>query len=359
MAHLGSLLARVFAVRFPEDSHFLTQHQFWIQCLDFVAVSKAKVRHPCNRPGKGHVYQKLERISTSWPFAVLFLSRTGRNHALPTSRPLQQLEDAKCRHLQGNYQQILADGLVSWKLNFFRSYAVGYNCPAPATYAGSVLHNSTNFREPLLSWFIIHHTMALTLFNFWVGDTQRYNTLLSSRRVTLNQDNSTYIFRCGLTIQNYLEQASPYTFRRHRLTPIATTRVRLSGEALSNKRSRGELDCYETTRNRKHTLQAKVERPRPRQKPKATEWQAPDDQTEMVFWAIDPNHSNLCGSSIGTRSGPTVSNIFLAPKQRKINHSASLTHSSIDVYDVQKLNHYLLEISTIGDYKDYEGNIMK
>ncbi|KAL0227062.1 hypothetical protein P9112_014386 [Eukaryota sp. TZLM1-RC] len=140
------------------------------------------------------------------------------------------------------------------------------------------------------------------------------------------------------------------TFKPH---PKAT-RVRLSGEALADKRSRGKLDYYETTRNRKHTLQAKVERPRPRQKPKATEWQAPDDETEMVFWAI--NHSNLCGSSIATRSGPTVSNIFLAPKQRKNNHSASLTHSSIDVYDVQKSNHYLLEILTIGDYKDYEGN---
>ncbi|KAL0207787.1 hypothetical protein P9112_012415 [Eukaryota sp. TZLM1-RC] len=121
MAHLGSLLARVFAVRFIEDSHFLTQHQFWIECLDLVAVYKPKVRHPFNRPGKGHVYEKLERISTSWPFAVLFLSRTGRNHALPTSKPLQQLVDAKCRQLQCNYQQLLIDGLVSWKLNFFRS----------------------------------------------------------------------------------------------------------------------------------------------------------------------------------------------------------------------------------------------
>ncbi|KAL0226504.1 hypothetical protein P9112_013828 [Eukaryota sp. TZLM1-RC] len=134
------------------------------------------------------------------------------------------------------------------------------------------------------------------------------------------------------------------------------TRVRLSGEALADKRFRGELDYYETTRNRKHTLQAKVEQPRPRQKPKATEWHAADDEMEMVFLAIDPNHSNLCGSSIGTRSGLTVSNIFSAPKQRKINHSNSLTYSSIDVYDVQKSNHCLLEISTIGDYKDYEGN---
>ncbi|KAL0218384.1 hypothetical protein P9112_004037 [Eukaryota sp. TZLM1-RC] len=113
MAHLGSLLARVFAVRFPENSNFLTQLQFWIQCLDFVAVSKPKVRHPFNRPGKGHVYEKLKRISTSWTFAVLFLSRTGSNHALPISRPLQQLVDAKCRELQGNYQQLLADRLVS------------------------------------------------------------------------------------------------------------------------------------------------------------------------------------------------------------------------------------------------------
>ncbi|KAL0215425.1 hypothetical protein P9112_007609 [Eukaryota sp. TZLM1-RC] len=76
------------------------------------------------------------------------------------------------------------------------------------------------------------------------------------------------------------------------------TRVRLSGEALADKRPKGELDYYETTRNRKQTLQANVERPKPRQKAKAIEWQIPDDETETVFWDIDPNHSNLCGSSI-------------------------------------------------------------
>ncbi|KAL0207329.1 hypothetical protein P9112_011957 [Eukaryota sp. TZLM1-RC] len=132
----------------------------------------------------------------------------------PLVGSLLQLVDAKFRQLQGNYQQFLADGLVSWKLNFFRSYAVGHNCPAPATYACCVLHNSTNFREPLPSCFSTHHTMALTLFNILVGDSQRYNTLLSSRKVTLNQGNSTYIFLCGLTIKNHLE--------RQRLTPIAS-----------------------------------------------------------------------------------------------------------------------------------------
>ncbi|KAL0220084.1 hypothetical protein P9112_005737 [Eukaryota sp. TZLM1-RC] len=142
------------------------------------------------------------------------------------------------------------------------------------------------------------------------------------------------------------------TFKPH---PKAT-RVRLSGEALADKRSRGKLDYYETTRNRKHTLQAKVERPRPRQKPKATEWQAPDDETEMVFWDIDPNHSNLSDSKQWNTFRADRIQYLLGTKATKINHSASLTHSSIDVYDVQKLNHYLLEISTIGDYKDYEGN---
>ncbi|KAL0210758.1 hypothetical protein P9112_009056 [Eukaryota sp. TZLM1-RC] len=215
MAHLGNLLARVFAVRFPKDSHFLTQHQFWSQCLDFVAVTEAIVRHPFNRPDKCHVYESSNE----------FQHHGRRNFALRTSGPLQQLVDAKCRQLQGNYQQLLADGLVSWKLNFFRSYAVGHNCPAPATYAGFVLHSSTNFQEPLLSWINTHHTMAVTLFNFLVGYPQRYNTLLSSRRVTLNQGNSTYIFRCGLTIKNYLEQAFAHTFRRHRLTHIASLKL--------------------------------------------------------------------------------------------------------------------------------------
>ncbi|KAL0223216.1 hypothetical protein P9112_002606 [Eukaryota sp. TZLM1-RC] len=103
---MDCLLAKIFAVRFPEDSRFLTQPQLWIQFLDLVAVSEPKVRHPFNRPDKGHVYEKLQLSSTSWPFAVLFMSRKGRNHALPTSRPLQQLVDAKCRQLQGNYQQL-------------------------------------------------------------------------------------------------------------------------------------------------------------------------------------------------------------------------------------------------------------
>ncbi|KAL0218919.1 hypothetical protein P9112_004572 [Eukaryota sp. TZLM1-RC] len=140
-------------------------------------------------------------------------STTGRKHALPTSRPLQQLVDAKCRQLQGNYRQLVADGLVSWKLNFFRSYAIGHNCPASATYTGSVLHNNTNFREPLLSWFNTQHTLAVTLFNYLVGDPQWYNTLLPSQRVTFNQRNNFYIFRSRLTIQNHLEQAFPHTFR--------------------------------------------------------------------------------------------------------------------------------------------------
>ncbi|KAL0209991.1 hypothetical protein P9112_010075 [Eukaryota sp. TZLM1-RC] len=112
MAQLGSLLTRVFAVRFPEDSRFLTQHQFWIQCLDFLVGSQPKVRHPFNRPGKGHV--------------------TRRNHALPTGRPLQQLVDARCRQLRGNYQQLLVDGLVSWKLIFFRSYARNWSTDSMA-----------------------------------------------------------------------------------------------------------------------------------------------------------------------------------------------------------------------------------
>ncbi|KAL0218898.1 hypothetical protein P9112_004551 [Eukaryota sp. TZLM1-RC] len=119
-------------------------------------------------------------------------------------------------------RQLVADGLVSWKFNFFRSYAIGHNCPASATYTGSVLHNNTNFREPLLSWFNTQHKLAVTLFNFLVGDPQWYNTLHPSRRVTLNQRNNTYTFRCGLTIQNHLEQAFPHTFRQQKLSPLAS-----------------------------------------------------------------------------------------------------------------------------------------
>ncbi|KAL0216815.1 hypothetical protein P9112_008999 [Eukaryota sp. TZLM1-RC] len=326
MAHLGSLLAIVFAVRFSEDSHFLTQHQFWIQCRDFVAVSKPKVRHPFNRLAKPMC---MKSSSES-------LHHGRRNHALLTSRPLQQLVVARCRQLQGNYQQLLADGLVSWKLNFFCSYAVGHNCPAPATYASSVLNNNTNFREPLLSWFNTHHTMAVTLFNFLVGDPQRRQKLTPiaslkpafvpvstwvlnyfiSKNTSQTIMKNPYLFfktRANDYTMSFNGDSVRITFKPH---PKAT-QVRLSGEALTDERFRGELDHYETIRNRKHTLQAKVERHRPRQKPKATERQAPDDETDMVFWAIDPNHSNLCGANNGTRSGPTVSNIFLTPKQRK------------------------------------------
>ncbi|KAL0223015.1 hypothetical protein P9112_002405 [Eukaryota sp. TZLM1-RC] len=65
IAHFNSLLARGFSVRFPEDSHFMTQHKFRIQCLHFEAVFEPKVRQPFNRPGKDLVYEKLQRISIS------------------------------------------------------------------------------------------------------------------------------------------------------------------------------------------------------------------------------------------------------------------------------------------------------
>ncbi|KAL0223374.1 hypothetical protein P9112_002764 [Eukaryota sp. TZLM1-RC] len=158
MADQGSFYARVFVACFPVDNHFLTQHQFWISVL------------------------------TMW-------------------RSLSQRSDIDSKDVAN----VISDTLVSWKLNFFRSHL----CWLCTT-------QQHELSQPFPSCFNTHHTVAVTVFSFLVGDPQRYNTLLSSRRVTLNQGNRTYIFRCGLTIQNHLDQALPHTFKRHRLTPIAS-----------------------------------------------------------------------------------------------------------------------------------------
>ncbi|KAL0214314.1 hypothetical protein P9112_006498 [Eukaryota sp. TZLM1-RC] len=131
------------------------------------------------------------------------------------------------------------------------------------------------FRQQTLS-FIDSLKHAFVSFSIWV-----LNHLIAKNTSPTILKNPYLLFKTKANDYTMSSNGDSVriTFKPH----SKATGVRLSGEALSYKRSRGKLDYYETTRIRKHTLQAQVERPRPHQKAKATEWQVPDDEMEKVF----------------------------------------------------------------------------
>ncbi|KAL0205564.1 hypothetical protein P9112_000871 [Eukaryota sp. TZLM1-RC] len=67
------------------------------------------------------------------------------------------------------------------------------------------------------------------------------------------------------------------------------------------------------------------------------------------FVAIDPNHSNLCGWSIGCFQNSVHvfegSGLLLNPKERKSNHPPPLTQATPNTYSAQSFQKYLIEIS--------------
>ncbi|KAL0214582.1 hypothetical protein P9112_006773 [Eukaryota sp. TZLM1-RC] len=126
---------------------WLTQSQFWSLCFDFVCQSEPKQR----RPFENHplVYQALQHLVQhfwAWrPLNETTLADGGRFWCLSTllgSRAIQ-LREAFC--------QLLADGPVVWKRNFFKSCVQFLNCPWPKKYADCVLQGIQP-DESILQW---------------------------------------------------------------------------------------------------------------------------------------------------------------------------------------------------------------
>ncbi|KAL0216676.1 hypothetical protein P9112_008860 [Eukaryota sp. TZLM1-RC] len=111
-----------------------------------------------------------------------------------------------------------------------------------------------------------------------------------------------------------------------------------------------ELDMPAMSRIRNSRLQQQV-RPRQRRRTDDAYGPPPVDPIEYSFCAIDPNHKNLCGYSIGSRIDNNnvdhqLLGLVLNPKARKMIHPPVLTHAPPHCYFVKNLHKYLNEIAT-------------
>ncbi|KAL0231362.1 hypothetical protein GEMRC1_010766 [Eukaryota sp. GEM-RC1] len=388
----STLLARVFVLQHPHLARWLTDQRFWYQCFGFVAHSEPKVNRPFENDNG--VYTALHLSSSLPPVSIWPFPPLGRHK--PTRWCYSQLLSDRSRQLSEAFQQLMADGPVSWKLNFFRTAAVFLDCPTPKGYASAVVRGAQPGAS-LQQWWNAHHQQTLATFNHLVGDVVLFNNLLTERSVALNETNTSFLFAAGLNLLSALEDAAPDCMRRHALVPMASyapvfvsfsqevekhftefnfsrtlksnplktfrkrprfqtytlasdgpkkTRNRPTKEQFESRRASGSEDFKVKSRKRKCNLQKKVAPSRRRAR--TADFEPPPDE-DWLWCAIDPNHSNLCGWSIGTNTDYLLdSGITLAPKAKAINTVmfGALSNSTSNTYSAQNMYLYLLEIST-------------
>ncbi|KAL0222820.1 hypothetical protein P9112_002210 [Eukaryota sp. TZLM1-RC] len=185
-------------------------------------------------------------------------------------------------------------------------------------------------------------------------------------------DNITFLFTAGLNILSFLENIASDTMRRNAASPSPSyspgfisfsqklEKHFLSFNAkhwllkvpeLATTIASGELDIPAKSRKRNSRFQQQV-RPRQRRRTDDAYEPPPVDPIEYSFCAIDPNHKNLCGYSIGSRIDNSnvdhqLLGLVLNPKARKIIHPPVLTHASPNCYFAKNLHKYLNEIASL------------
>ncbi|KAL0214817.1 hypothetical protein P9112_007001 [Eukaryota sp. TZLM1-RC] len=329
-------LARLFVLQYPEHSMWLTQSQFWSLCFDFVCQSEPKQR----RPFENHplVYQALQHlVQHFWPWRPLNETTSadgGRFWCLSTllgSRAIQ-LREAFC--------QLLADGPVVWKRNFFKSCAQFLNCPWPKKYADCVLQGIQP-DESILQWYqeihqhILVHWLNMTANAYIGGGQNLFENSIRNERFPINMESAATIVQSGLNILSFLEDNCPDVMKRHSLSAV--------------QRASGNYDFHNSERKRKSNVHTTAN---PQRRPRLPVEQQPnyrDPDENLFFVAIDPNHSNLCGWTAGSfRNSATVferSGLLLNPKERRLNHPPPLTQATPNTYSAQSFQEYLIEIS--------------
>ncbi|KAL0214495.1 hypothetical protein P9112_006679 [Eukaryota sp. TZLM1-RC] len=202
--------------------------------------------------------------------------------------------------------------------------------------------------------------------------------MLMLDNVDLNLDNISLIFTAGLNFLSFLENIASDTMRRNAVCtppsyspgfisfsqklekhflsfnanhcllkdPFACFRKK---KELATTIASGELDIPAKSRKRNSRLQQQV-RPRQRRRTDDAYEPPPVDPIEYSFCAIDPNHKNLGGYSIGSRIDNNnvdhqLSGLVLNPKARKIIHPPVLTHASPNCYFAKNLHKYLNEVA--------------
>ncbi|KAL0218511.1 hypothetical protein P9112_004164 [Eukaryota sp. TZLM1-RC] len=325
-------LARLFVLQYPEHSMWLTQSQFWSLCFDFVCQSEPKQR----RPFENHplVYQALQHlVQHFWPWRPLNETTSadgGRFWCLSTllgSRAIQ-LREAFC--------QLLADGPVVWKRNFFKSCAQFLNCPWQKKYADCVLQGIQPY-ESILLWYqeihqhILVHWLNMTANAYIGGGQNLFENSIRNERFPINMESAATIVQSDV-------------MKRHSLSTVQPSKAEFEP-----RRASGKYDLHNSERKRKSNLHRTAN---PQRRPRLPVEQQPnyrDPDENLFFVAIDPNHSNLCGWTAGSfrNSAPVFerSGLLLNPKERRLNHPPPLTQATPNTYSAQSFQEYLIEIS--------------
>ncbi|KAL0223702.1 hypothetical protein P9112_003092 [Eukaryota sp. TZLM1-RC] len=393
-------LARLFVLQYPEHSMWLTQSQFWSLCFDFVCQSEPKQRRPFeNQP---LVYQALQHlVQHCWPWRPLneTTSADGGRFWCPStvlgSRAIQ-LREAFC--------QLLADGPVVWKRNFFKSCAQFLNCPWPKKYADCVLQGIPP-DESILQWYqeihqhILVHWLNMTANAYIGGGQNLFENSIRNERFPINMESAATIVQPGLNILSFLEDNCPDVMKRHSLSPLSSwsrcfcsltkeaeayfTKLNANKELLNNPYrffnkskfinytifSNGDSLRFTFTQKERKTYNRpnkaefeprrasgnydfhNSERKRksnvhrtanPQRRPRLPVEQQPNYR--------DPDENfNLCGWTAGSfRNSATVferSGLLLNPKERRLNHPPPLTQATPNTYSAQSFQEYLIEIS--------------
>ncbi|KAL0216528.1 hypothetical protein P9112_008712 [Eukaryota sp. TZLM1-RC] len=123
--------------------------------------------------------------------------------------------------MANSFCQILTDGPVSWKLNFFRTMATFFECSCPKKYASLVVNTTAaTIPDSLRAWYDEgHHEYIMDLFTQQVADPHRFDAMLMLDNVDLSSDNITFLFTAGLNILSLLENIASDTMRRNAIDP--------------------------------------------------------------------------------------------------------------------------------------------
>ncbi|KAL0228385.1 hypothetical protein RCL1_004528 [Eukaryota sp. TZLM3-RCL] len=278
-----------------------------------------------------------------------------------------QLQSAKARAMTTSMRQLLADGPVTWKKNFYRTMSQVFDCPKPSKYAGQVLSNRV-FTDDLVDWTDENHDQISNQLELVLGGPDalaRFDFLINQPEIALAFERSQFILECGLLILEFLEIMAPVQMRRHAISPIASWSIRhvnMSKTYLNRLlrqnpnqeflkspyrhfhmaeddypeyaiQSDGLSITFLSIKRKKNIQSQAVPIQRPQQINDG--WRGDD---WAFFIAIDPNHTNLCGYSCAISNGIHTrfveSNLVWAASPKKLTHPAPLNQLTPNVYTV-------------------------
>ncbi|KAL0242994.1 hypothetical protein GEMRC1_005557 [Eukaryota sp. GEM-RC1] len=222
----STLLARLFVLQHKHLAYWLTEHQYWYQCFDFVCLDPSSPTMPVREPFSEHteVFNALLNSTDrpGWPFPPIGRDKPPcKERRCPINWAYSDLFSARALQLAAAFQQLMTDGLVSWKLNFFRTTATYCLCPSPKQYASLVLRGSEP-PQSLLPWWTTWHHQIVDIFNNQVMDPERVDALLTTPMTDLTPSNVNFIFEVAFNLLLHLERVEPTRMRRQALTPMAS-----------------------------------------------------------------------------------------------------------------------------------------